>query len=236
MKVIGVGLGRTGTNSLKAAIEFLGYAPCYHMFDIVEQPSRIRHWQAAEAGTADWDETFEGYQSVVDFPAAVFWREITSHFPAAKVVLTVRSPQAWYDSARKTIFRKAATTEGKPLQARSGVKLLNRLSPDFGAFTGMITATVVERMFDGRVGDRDHAIKVFSRHIEEVTGTIGPGRLLVYDVADGWGPLCEFLGEPVPAGREFPRGNDPASFRREEDKRMRRLIVRSMMRASRATG
>src|SRR6266700_3885094 len=113
MQVIGVGLGRTGTNSLKAAIESLGYAPCYHMFDLVEQPYRIKHWQAAVNGRADWDQTFGGYESVVDFPGAVFWREITAHYPAAKVILTVRSPQAWYESAVKTIFRKAASTEGR---------------------------------------------------------------------------------------------------------------------------
>jgi hypothetical protein len=236
MKVIGVGLGRTGTNSLKEAIERLGCAPCYHMFDVVEQPQRIRQWQAAVDGAADWDQVFSGYESVVDFPAAVFWREITEHYPAAKVILTVRSPDAWYDSAAKTIFSKAISAQRRPLPGRAAVRLLTRLSPDFGAFTRMVTATVVERMFGGSVSDRDHAIEVFSQHIKEVISAIPADRLLVYDVADGWAPLCDFLGEPVPDGQPFPRGNDQASFHRDEGKRMRRLIFRSMLRVSRAQG
>jgi Sulfotransferase domain len=231
MKVIGAGLGRTGTNSLQAAIEQLGYGPCYHMFDVVGQPHRIRHWQAALAGDPDWDQVFRGYQSVVDFPAAVFWREITAHFPAAKVILTVRSPEAWYDSAASTIFRQAIRAQRMPLPGRVAFGTLRKLSPDFGAFTGMVSEAIVQRMFGGSVADRERAIEVFSQHNKEVTAAVPPDRLLVYDVAEGWGPLCAFLGVPVP-DRPFPRANNQESFHRDEGRRMRRLIVRSLLRGA----
>lgn len=227
MKVIGVGMGRTGTGSLRAAIEQLGYAPCYHMFEVVEQPHRIGHWQSAADGAPDWREVFDGYQSAVDFPAAVFWREIAEYYPAAKVILTVRDPQAWYDSAAKTIFRQAIKAECRPLPGRAALGLLARLSPDFGAFTRMADEVIVQRMFGGSVSGRQHAIEVFNRHTREVISTIAPGRLLVYDVSDGWPPLCEFLGAPVPRV-PFPRGNGQASFHREEGRRMRRLITGSL--------
>jgi hypothetical protein len=230
MKVIGVGLGRTGTNSLKEAIEYLGFGPCYHMFDIVEQPGRIRRWQdAADGRSVDWDHIFAGYESVMDFPAAVFWREIVGHYPAAKVILTVRDPDRWYDSAAKTIFSKAIAAERRGLPGRIAFRALTRLSPDFGAFTRMVTATVLQRMFGGTVSDRGHAIDVFNRHIKEVIGEVSAERLLVYDVAQGWAPLCAFLDVPEPVGRPFPRGNDLASFHEDEGRRMRRLLTRSIV-------
>jgi hypothetical protein len=230
MKVIGVGLGRTGTNSLKEALELLGFGPCYHMFNVVEQPKRIRHWQAAVDGEpVDWDEVFAGYESVLDFPAAVFWRDLVRHYPAAPVILTVRDPERWYDSAARTIFSKAIAAQRRPLPGRVAFRTLTRLSPDFGAFTRMVGAIVVQRLFAGRVGDRDYAIEVFNRHSKDVIAEVPADRLLVYDVAEGWAPLCEFLGVPVPEGRPFPRGNDAASFHQDEGRRMRRLMLRSML-------
>ena len=231
MKVIGVGLGRTGTNSVQQALELFGFGPCYHMFNVVEQPYRIAHWQAAVDGRpVDWDEVFAGYESVLDFPAAVFWREIVGYYPDAKVILTVRDPERWYDSAARTIFSKAIAAQRQPLPGRVAFRALRRLSPDFGAFTRMVQATVVSRLFSGRVGDRDHAIEVFNRHIKEVIAEVPADRLLVYDVAQGWGPLCDFLGVATPEGLAFPRGNDTASFHKDEGRRMRRLMLHSMLR------
>jgi sulfotransferase family protein len=231
VKVIGVGLGRTGTNSLKEALEQLGFGPCYHMFNVVEQPYRIRHWQAAVDGRpVDWDEVFAGYESVLDFPSAVFWRDIVRHYPDAPVILTVRDPERWYESAARTIFSKAIAAQHRRLPGRLAFGALTRLSPDFGAFTRMVGASVIGRLFGGRVGDRDHAIEVFNRHIKDVIAEVPAERLLVYDVAEGWAPLCEFLGVPAPVGRPFPRGNDAASFHQDEGRRMRRLVLRSMLR------
>src|SRR5690348_10244023 len=114
MRVIGVGFGRTGTASLKVALERLGVAPCYHMYDVIEEPARARAWlAAAEGGKPDWDEIFAGYAATVDWPGAAFWRELLATYPQAKVILTVRDPQRWYDSTRQTIFRNAQRTPSK---------------------------------------------------------------------------------------------------------------------------
>src|SRR5205807_8645478 len=96
----------TGTASLKLALEQLGFGPCYHMFEILEQPARARDWTAvAEGGAADWGAVFNGYQSTVDWPGTAFWRELVETYPNAKVILPVRDPESWYESAASTIFR-----------------------------------------------------------------------------------------------------------------------------------
>ncbi|GAA3602576.1 sulfotransferase family protein [Nonomuraea rosea] len=224
MKAIGVGFGRTGTTSLKAALELLGHGPCYHMFDIVEEPARIGTWiDAAEGSPVDWDHAFEGFASVVDFPAAAFWRELVARYPDAKVILTVRDPDSWYESATKTIFRKALRAR-RPM-ARIGFALVSRIAPDLGAFVKMTDVAIMRRVFDGRVADREHAIAVYRRHIEQVKAEVPGERLLVYDVSEGWEPLCAFLSAPVPE-EPFPRGNDARTFDREEKERVRRLMHR----------
>ncbi|UBU10961.1 sulfotransferase family protein [Nonomuraea gerenzanensis] len=224
MKAIGVGFGRTGTTSLKAALELLGYGPCYHMSDIVEEPARIGTWiDAAEGRPVDWDHAFRGFASAVDFPAAAFWRELVARYPDAKVILTVRDPDSWYESATRTIFRKALRAR-RPT-ARIGFALVSRIAPDLGAFVKMTDVAIMRRVFDGRVADREHAIAVFRRHIEEVQAEVPAERLLVYNVSEGWEPLCAFLGTPVPE-EPFPRGNDTRTFDVEEKERVRRLMSR----------
>ncbi|WP_157245978.1 sulfotransferase family protein [Nonomuraea typhae] len=224
MKVIGAGFGRTGTTSLKMALERLGYGPCYHMFDIVEEPARIGTWiDAAEGRQVDWDRAFQGYGSAVDFPVAAFWRELTARYPDAKVILTVRDPDAWYDSATRTIFKKAR--RARRLSGGIGLKLVSWLAPDLAAFVRMTDTAIMRRVFAGNVADRRHALEVFDRHIKDVVAEVPQQRLLVYDVSQGWEPLCDFLGEAVP-GEPFPRGNDARTFEQEERERVRRLIAR----------
>jgi hypothetical protein len=227
MKVIGAGFGRTGTASLKAALELLGYDPCYHMSAVIAQPYRVRQWLDIAAGeAADWDEVFAGFQAAVDWPAAAYWRELAGHYPEAKVVLSVRDPQRWYDSVSDTIFA-SALAERRPLPPRRRVIrwLVARRAPDFALMPRMVKATVTDRTFGGRIDDRAHAIKVFERHIAEVTAAIPPDRLLVFDVKAGWEPLCEFLGRPVP-DEPFPQVNERAAFRRKRPRVLLRLIVR----------
>ncbi len=234
MKVIGVGFGRTGTSSLAQALDRLGFGPCYHMFTVVSQPYRIQHWlDAARHGTADWDGMFAGFETVLDFPAVAFWRELVDHYPQAKVILTVRDPERWYDSATRTIFRNAIALERSSLPQRAAFGLVTRLSPDFARFTRMVDATVVRRLFGGPLGDRTRAVDAFRRHVAAVRAHVPDDRLLVYDVSTGWSPLCGFLGVPVPVGEAFPRGNDAAEFHREEGRRMRRLVLDSMLRRNR---
>ncbi|HYS40544.1 MAG TPA: sulfotransferase [Pseudonocardiaceae bacterium] len=224
MKVIGAGFGRTGTASLKNALEHLGFGPCYHMFEVVERPSRMRQWAAAATGgPVDWDQIFVGFSSTVDWPAAAFWRELADHYPAAKVILTVRDADRWYDSAARTIFKNVVRAETPA--SRAVFRLLNRMSPDFRAFIEMTDATVLRRALEGRVTDRAGAIELFHQHNRQVRDTIQGDRLLVFDVADGWPPLCEFLGVPIPSGVPFPNGNSTASFPKEDRRRMGRLIL-----------
>jgi hypothetical protein len=227
VKVIGAGFGRTGTRSLKAALEFLGYGPCYHMSAVIEQPHRVRQWLDVGEGRArDWDEVFTGFQATLDWPAAAYWRELAEHYPDAKVILTVRDPDQWCDSVSSTIFASAlAERRPLPVHRRMIRWLVARRAPDFALYPRMARATVMDRVFDGRIDDRAHVIKVFERHIAEVRAAIPSDRLLVFDIGEGWAPLCEFLACPVP-DEPFPQVNERAAFWRKRPRRQLRLILR----------
>ncbi|MGH8967997.1 MAG: sulfotransferase family protein [Actinomycetes bacterium] len=225
MKVIGAGFGRTGTASLQTALEQLGFGPCYHMWGIIAEPHRIRHWLDIEDGrAADWDAVFAEYGSAVDWPASSYWRELADHYPDAKVILTVRDPERWYDSIASTIFARALAERRLPLRRRIVRWLVKRRSPDFALYPRMARATVMDRVFGGRIDDRDHLLSVFDRHVAEVKAAIPDERLLVFDVAEGWEPLCAFLGVPVPDG-PFPRSNDRAAFHRDWSRHLRHVIL-----------
>jgi Sulfotransferase domain len=201
VKVIGAGFGRTGTLSLKLALEQLAFAPCYHMFEVVGRPERLQEWlDLAEGGKRDWSGTFCGYRAAVDWPASAFWRELVEFYPEAKVVLTVRDPDRWYDSIAKTLYPQY-------LQAREQKTLFGR----------MVQPMIWDGVFGGRF-DRESATERFRRHVAEVTEVVPAHRLLVFKTGEGWGPLCEFLDVPVPA-EEFPRSNDSTSFQERITKR-----------------
>jgi Sulfotransferase domain len=226
VKVIGAGFGRTGTASLKAALEMLGYGPCYHMSTVIRDPYRVRQWLEISQGRGlGWDEVFAGFQSALDWPAAAYWRELAEHYSGAKVILTVRDPDRWYDSVSATIFARALA-EARPLPLRRRIIrwLVAHRAPDFALYPRMARATMVDRVFGGRIDDRKHAIEVFERHLAEVRATIPADRLLVFDVADGWPPLCEFLGVPVP-GEAFPQVNEREAWHQKRRGRLLRLIV-----------
>ncbi|MFI0373292.1 sulfotransferase family protein [Actinomadura sp. 1N219] len=227
MKVIGAGFGRTGTASLKAALERLDFGPCYHMSAVIAEPRRVRQWlDIGEGQAADWDDVFAGYRSALDWPASSYWRELADHYPDAKVVLTVRDPERWYDSVASTIFARALAERRRlPLRRRIVRWLVRRRSPDFALYPRMARATVMDRVFGGRIDDRDHVLDVFDRHIAEVKAAIPDGRLLVFDVAEGWEPLCAFLGVPVP-DEPFPQSNERAAWHRKRPRRLARLILR----------
>jgi hypothetical protein len=198
LEVIGAGFGRTGTLSLKAALERLGFGPCHHMLELIDNPEDIRLWRKAARGeSVDWDEIYRGYRSTVDWPGARFWRELAERYPAAKVILSTRDPERWYDSVLGTIHR-AAMDDSPPA------------SPVLAEMRAMSREVVWDGLFGGRFTDRDRSLRIFNDHIEAVRGRLPADRLLVYEVAQGWEPLCEFLGKPVP-DEPFPRRN-----RREE--------------------
>lgn len=221
MKVIGAGFGRTGTTSLKLALERLGFGPCYHMSDIIERPELIDDWlPAAEGLPLDWGRVFAGYQSTVDWPGAAYWRELVAEHPDAKVILTVRDPQRWYDSAAGTIFKPMLQLADDGLAQ----KMVSMANPRLASLGRVLRAVLVEGTFDGRLGDRDHAVEVFERHNADVTAEVPADRLLVYEVSQGWGPLCDFLGVPAP-DEDFPHANDTEAFRRHQRQRMVRSLA-----------
>jgi hypothetical protein len=215
MQIIGAGFGRTGTASLKAALEELGFGPCYHMTEVFEHPEHADFWGAAWRGEpVDWDGLLGGYEATVDWPACTFYGELLERHPDAKVLLSVRDPEQWYESTRSTIYKLTRISTRSPL-SRVGLAFVSLFL--FGTFTirplQIAEEIVLRGTFDGRFEEKHHAIEVFNRHNEEVKSRVPPDRLLVYEVKEGWGPLCEFLGVEEP-DEPFPRLNDAAEMRR----------------------
>ena len=213
LKVIGVGFGRTGTLSLKQALEYLGFAPCEHMSNLAADLDRIPLWLEAarrkEAGEPiDWESLFAGYQATADWPGTFFWRELVAAYPDARVILTVRDPDRWYDSAAETILRSAVA---------AGDEHPKSYPPEFvairEAMKPLLDAVLFNGTFQGRAADRAFATEIFVRHNAMVQAEVPAERLLIYEVAQGWEPLCKFLGVPVPVAEPFPRVNDAATFR-----------------------
>jgi Sulfotransferase domain len=204
IKVIGAGLGRTGTLSLKAALEELGFSRCYHMTDVFAHRDHAKVWDdAAHGQPVDWETLFQGYQATVDWPGCAFYEEFMQRYPDAKVILSVRNPERWYESARQTIFYARNAFPG----------WMSFVVPRMRRFTRMIDRLVWKGLFEGRFEDKAYAINVFNRHNEQVQRVVPVDRLLVYEVQQGWEPLCNFLGVPVPADKKFPHLNDTVEFR-----------------------
>jgi hypothetical protein len=212
VRVIGAGFGRTGTTSLKAALEELGFGPSYTLGEVFRNPGHVGFWEGAArrrgpAGEGtDWEGFLAGYGVAVDWPACSFYEELMEAFPEAPVILTVRDPQAWYESTRSTIHELRRLTTG-PLPVRAAFALAAPFVPGVAGAVRLADRLVWEDTFDGRFGDRDYAMGVFERHNEEVLRRVPPQRLLVFDVREGWAPLCGFLGVEAPDG-PFPRLNE----------------------------
>ena len=214
MKVIGAGFGRTGTASLQSALEELGFGPCYHMYEVFEHPEHADFWEDALRGApVDWDEVLGGYEASVDWPACTFYEQLMERHPDAKVLLSVRDPEQWYESMRSTVYELAKLSRRSPF-SRVGLALASLIR--FGTFTIrplQIAQELDEATFEGMFEDKRHAIEVFNQHNEEVKRRVPEERLLVYEVKEGWGPLCEFLGVEEPA-HPFPRFHEAAETRR----------------------
>jgi hypothetical protein len=221
LTVIGAGFGRTGTLSLKAALEELGLGPCYHMQEAIQHPDHAPIWTSAARGErVDWDRIFGGYHSTVDWPGAAFYEQLMQAYPDARVILTVRDPDRWYDSARSTIYGIGRAA------ASPFFRLVAIAFPPLRRFLGlrsMIGAVVWQGTFDGRFEDRQYAIRTFHEWNGRVRERVPADRLLVYEVTQGWGPLCRFLGTPIP-DTPFPHLNDAETFRR----RIRRIRALSI--------
>jgi hypothetical protein len=179
--------------SLKLALNQLGFGPCYHASEMFSHPERIPLWVQAGDGDADWEAVFAGYRATTDAPGCFFWRELTERYPDAKVLHSVRDPLAWFDSGQATVFGPNSLTANPPPAAKPFFDMLARRR---GAMS---------------LQDRDEMLAWFERHTEEVRAAIPADRLLVFEVTQGWGPLCAFLGAPVP-DTPFPKTNERAEL------------------------
>lgn len=202
LKVIGAGVGRTATFSLKFALEHLGFGPCYHMSEVFASARRnVRLWLDVVNGKPDWDAVFAGFKATTDYPACTYWRELAAYYPDARVILTLRDADSWFDSVSETIFSE------KMNSASAGTPIAAMLDG------------VIFNAFDGKVKDRAFMTDWFNRRNQQVIDALPPERLLVFSPKEGWEPLCRLLGVPVP-GVAFPRVNsrDEITHATEEHK------------------
>jgi len=185
LSVIGAGFGRTGTDSMRAALDILGVGPCHHMRVLFENPDKMEQWRTVAHGAeAKWDELYDGYGAAIDWPTCYYWRELAEYYPEAKILLTVRSAESWYASMSKTI-----------------IPYMKDRPPDTVG-----NKIITDLTFGGRMDDADHMMAVFEKNIADVQAAIPADRLLTFNLGDGWEPLCAFLGVPVP-DEPFPRTN-----------------------------
>jgi hypothetical protein len=192
LHVIGTGFGRTGTDSMREALTILGFGPCHHMLEINQHEAQRQRWRALALGAApDWQSLFEGYRSCVDWPSAFYWRQLIAAYPVAKVILTYRSSESWWQSFEKTIL----VGIGKETDPHS------------------LAHTLIEKqVFDSRPADRAHAIAAYEANVHDVLATVPRDRLLVHNLGDGWEPLCHHLGVAVPDA-PYPSRNSASSFK-----------------------
>ncbi len=213
MKIIGAGFGRTGTTSLKAALETLGFGSAYHLTEVFTHPDHVRFWEAARRGErVDWAGFLAGYGVTVDWPACAFYTELMEAFPEAPVILTVREPERWYRSTLSTIYGIHRISSGPP-PVRLALTLAGLFAPGVTGIVRLADEVVWKDTFEGRFGEKAYAIETFRRHNDEVRRRVPPGRLLVFDVREGWEPLCDFLGVEAP-DEPFPHLNDTREMRR----------------------
>jgi len=209
IEVAGVGMGRTGTLSLKLALEMLGFGPCYHMTELLHTPARVDFWRRAWAGDADaLARALAGYRSTTDFPAHGLYAQLYQTYPSARFILTTRHAERWYDSAAGTIFNaKPGFAEYLSIGLRMPFNKGVRQTVDVYKLVDL----AFQRDFDGRLTDRAHCIQRFKEHEDNVRAVIPADQLLVFEVKDGWEPLCAFLGVDVP-DVPFPRANDHSDW------------------------
>lgn len=195
LRIIGAGLPRTGTRSLKDALERLLGEPCYHMTEVFSRPDHVRDWhRAAKGEDVDWETLLDGWGAAVDFPASAFWPELAERWPDAPILLSHRDPAAWWRSADATvlhIFRREPDEAEQPFRDMVAALMTRVVGPDFL--------------------DADRAIAAAARHTERVRASVPASRLVEWTPGDGWEPLCRALGLEVPS-EPYPHRNTTEEF------------------------
>jgi len=194
LKVIGAGLPRTSTLSLKLALEQLGFGPCFHMMEMMAHPELMSLWADKLTGKPlDWDDVLKGYNSITDGPGCFVYKQLMERYPDAKVILSLRSAESWWQSALAT----ANSPANREVNMPNAQEFMEKLQ-------------IVNQVAGGGIkwdgSDREGAIAAFERHNAEVQRVVPKERLLVFKAQDGWEPLCRFLGVPVP-DTPYPRTN-----------------------------
>ena len=213
IKIIGAGFPRTGTTTLKKSLEYLGYIKTHHMKELLVKPTNLHYWLDLESkGTTDWDALYEGYQATVDFPCYPYYKQHMDRYPDAKVILTVRPFDNWYESAKNTV-RKAA-----PQTISEKLGMLFKMATNTQIRQAVKCVQMFERIFwdkqmKGKFDDKTFAEKVWNEHIEEVKAYVPAEKLLIYDVRDGWRPLCKFLNKEIPS-EPLPHLNKKENFKK----------------------
>ena len=194
IRVIGAGVGRTGTASLKAALEMLLGGHCYHMYEVSARPDDIRVWhQAALGKMPDWHAFLQDWTAAVDWPASAHWHELARAFPEALIVLSYRDAESWWESASNTIFPVCIRAPDSPWRRMTWDMLKYRFTDD--------------------IENRGAAIAAYEAHNAHVRAAAPKERLIEWQASDGWAPLCSALAAPVP-DTDFPCTNTAAEFRR----------------------
>lgn len=210
MKIIGAGFGRTGTKSLQLAIEKLGFGKCYHMEELLRNPEGVKHWtNAYKEKSVRWEELFKNYQSIVDFPGSMYYKELADYYPESKVILSVRDPERWYNSVRSTIY---SFDPGPAIKIRMLLMMpFSTTARNLFKVILLNDKSIWKKFFEGRFKDKEYAINKFNNHIEEVKKVIPKDRLLIFEAKDGWAPLCKFLNTEIP-NEPYPNSNKQNDF------------------------
>ncbi len=210
IQIIGTGQGRTGTNSLKLALEQIDFGKCYHMAELFQHPDDLAYFETAEKGEAvDWDKLFEGYHSAVDYPVVRYYKQLIAKYPDAKVIHTTRDAESWYNSAVKTILWASKPSFGRIVNLTVRLPFSAALRKKFPILK--FNGRLVDNVYGKNIHDKKTVIEKFNRFNEEVLDTVPKERMLIYDVKEGWEPLCSFLNVPVPA-TPFPKTNNMDEF------------------------
>ena len=208
LKVIGAGFGRTGTLSLKLALEQLGFGPSYHMFELFNHhPDHIHQWDAAHQGKpVDWELLYSNdYSASVDWPSCNHWKELSEYYPDAKIIINARDPESWHESVLKTIYP-------------SSIRSRESSDPRLKELGEWLFRVIWDGVFNGQITDRSYAISIYNQHVENVLKSVPSDRLLVFEGTQSWEPLCEFLDCSIP-DQPFPRANSTEEFNLRKSKK-----------------